>query len=148
MPLVAYTGPEAKLVRTKVGLTPDPDVFLPATAIADALAMAWALPGQRRHGGFDRLSKLLLTVTFRTAAGLEIVGTYDAEAFAVLPQGTSGDSDPSMRPKVQKLGEVTTQPSEEPMVVDVGRHEAFGLRLTNISAATATHVYITAQEWG
>lgn len=138
-------------MRTKTGLTDDPDVFDPAVAIGQAEQEAlgcFALPGRRVVGDYGPLRKIKIKVTFRNSAtGAEIAGTYDAEPFALVPAGLSGDPT-GARPAVEKLGEVTTQPSEEPIEVAVARHEVFGVRLTNISAPTATHVYCTVSEWG
>ena len=33
------------------------------------------------------------------------------------------------------------------MSLDCGRHDEMGIRLSNIVAAGATHVYVTAEEW-
>lgn len=151
MAIEAYTGPGPKLVRTKSGILDDPDVFNPAVAVGpdDLEAMGcWALSGRRVGGEYVALTKILITVTFRNAVGAEIVGTFDADTFSVLQSGVSGDTTASSRRKVQKLGEATNNPSEEPMVQTVGRHDAFGIRLTNIAAVGATQVFVTVEEWG
>lgn len=148
-----FEGPTAQLMRTKTDLgTPDPDVADPTVSLASLPTdYVWALDGRRRGiaGSGEPLNKLLITVTYRNAAtGAEVAGTYDCYAFAILPHGTSGESAPAHRPKVQKLGSETAQPTAEPMVVDVGRHERFGIRLNPTSYGGATEAYITVEEWG
>lgn len=146
-----YEGPTAKLMRTKTDIgSSDPDFADPTVALTSLDDYVWGLDGRRRGaaGAGDPLAKLVITITCRKDDGTEVAGTFDAYAFAVLPAGQSGDSATTMRRKVQKLGSVTTQSTALPMVVDVGRHEDFGLRLSNISAALATKAYITVEEWG
>lgn len=149
MAIERYEGPGPQLMREKIGVANDVDYTNPANALpADLGTVAWSMPGLRSRTDAV-LQQILVTVTFRVAAtGAEVAGTYDATAFAVLPRGVSGDVDASVRPKVQKLGAKVTQPSAEPMVVDVGRHEAFGVILTNINAPGADRCYITVEEWG
>lgn len=137
------TGP--LLVRTKVGIADDADVANPAVAITGV--DTWATTGMMQSRGGTALKRLILTVTFRDVLGAEVAGTFDAYAFAILQHGATGETTASQRRKVQKLSTVTTQPSSTPMSIDCGRHDDMGLRLFNIAAVGATHVYVTAEEW-
>lgn len=141
-----FEGSGPHLVRTKIGILADDDVADPAVSIA-SLTGTWSLTGQMQSRGGNALKRIILTVTFRDAAGAEVAGTFDAYVFTILQHGASGESTASQRRKVQKIGAVTAQASAVPMSLDCGRHDEMGIRLSNIVAAGATHVYVTAEEW-
>lgn len=140
-----FEGAGPQLVRTKVGIVDDADVADPSVSLSGV--QTWAMTGLMQSRGGNALKRVVLTVTFRDAVGTEVAGTYDAYAFTILQTGASGETTPSQRRKVQKIGAVTGQASAVPMSLDCGRHDDMGLRLSNIAAAGATHVYITAEEW-
>jgi hypothetical protein len=154
----------ASLVRVKLATTPgnfadDPDVGDPSVLLPDDFiselppredprtALAWRMPGRS-------FPKAKLKVTFRAEDGTEVAGTFTAYAFVVVPVhsreaelGAAQDPPVAVRPAIEKQGAAVAGTSAVPMVLDeLGVYDIFGLRLSGITAADATHLFIRAEE--
>lgn len=144
----------------KTGLTDDddwssPSADEPAAARQHTLVWSGGLPARQIH-------KLQFGVTFRTAGGVEIAGTFDADFLIKVPAVdangnavSASASHPSARASWKRIGRVgslsptaTPHPSAEPIVLDVGGDGTLAVRLYNITAVGAAGAYVTAQQWG
>ena len=141
----------ASLVRIKLATEPgtfadDPDIGDPAVALPDPLVaddlttLAWKMPGRIT-------SKVKLKVTFRKADGAEVAGTFTAYAFVVVPLHSEEVALGATRQAIEKQSGAVAGTSAVPMVLDeLGVYDIFGLRLTSITAADATHMFVRAEE--
>lgn len=143
---------ETSLFRVKAksgsGWDPDPDVAdpsvpLPATMLSDSPStrLAWQMPNRTR-------SKLKIKVTFRDDAGAEVLGSYTAYAFVVVPPCAAEKAlDKDVRSAIEKNPPSVNGTSVEPMVLDeLGVNDVFGLVFSSISAGDATRMFIRIEE--
>ena len=136
---------QAGAIRIKAATSPgtfedDPDITDPTVALPVPLVsgettttFAWRLANRET-------SKVKVKVTFRKDDNTEVAGTFTVNAFAVLPAATG------VRPAVEDHGAVDGT-SAVPLIFDeLGPYDTFGLILTDITAALATHAEIHVEE--
>lgn len=161
--MAKLNGSHPQLMRIKSGITDDDDYTDPTVPIPGYAGASGSLVAPETDGGFDPsvaigwavmprragggpLTKVKIKVTFRDVSGVEVAGTYDAVAWAVVPRA-SQEGLANSRPAVEWLGEVAARPSKRPMILDVANFAEMGISLSNIAAVGATKVYIYVQEW-
>lgn len=150
-------GGSPKLMRIKAGLTADDDYTDPTKAIPGyagatgvltsddpTVARGWSITPRRADG--TPLTKIKVKVTFRDNAGAEVAGTFNAVFWALVPRDEL-EGNAQVRPAVEWLGEVSSQPSKKPVIVDVAGADVMGMSFTSITAVGATKVFVYVQEW-
>lgn len=166
----------AVLMRVKVGTDADPDIFDPAVALVwkpgvglvvgpsevplqtdDPLTtFAWATRVVRSQAPEQPLRQALVKVTFRDAAGVELVNvTWSAYGFGVhlvhKLEVPDGKSKTDIRPSVVNLGNIAAQPAGKPAVLDIAEFGHLGVCFTAFGGADVADVatvYVRVQEWG
>lgn len=131
----------------KAGLVSDPDwSTLPEEPPADRQhAVRWRLENAAQD---LQVPRLLIKITFRNALGDEVIGTCKLDALWRTAASLSA-AQAEHRPAWGSIGEVTTAHSSRKYLdLNVGGDGVLTLRLYDINAAGATHVYVTAQQWG
>lgn len=132
-------------------LTADDDWSVPANDEPPEnrqIEISWWLAGPTMKT--IQTTKLKLGVTFRTDAGVEVVGTFSMDVLCKEPAAVSAKDvhAETARASWKKIGTWTDESSDEGLVLDVGGDATIAVRLYNMTAGGASHAVVSAQQWG
>lgn len=127
-----YTGPDALYIRTILApFADDPDWLLPAIPLVED--SMWSTPGVRR-GTMAPLKGLAISFAFVTATNIQLRGgTCDAYAYVLKTPKAFGLPDGAAMLR-ERIGVWSGHDMNEPLVADVSKYAAMGIRLSNIAA--------------
>ena len=135
----------------KVGVVDDADFSVPGTTVPDDRRFSLFIDNLDDGVGNEiPYNKLLVGVTLRDAAGLEVVGTFKLDVLLEYPPAVSAlPADPASLSSWKLIARTADALSTSTAhVVNVGGSGTAAVRIYAITGADVTDVFVTSQQWG